>query len=258
MNISIVGTGNVAYHMARAFSKAEGHRIVCVCGRSIEKAKATFTKKGVLHIDSVDNLPLSDVVIIAVSDDSISAVSKSLSSNSSITESMIVHTSGTVGSNVLQAHAHHGVLYPLQTFTKGQRMSYKDIPFCISANTNETARKLQQLAAHVTNDVRLIDDQQRAEVHLSAVIANNMVNHLIYLAEQRLEKQGINGDILTPLIQQTVKKLVSQSARAAQTGPARRADLETIKKHLAKLEDGSPLRAVYEILSESIIKTYQS
>lgn len=256
MDISIIGTGNVAYHMARAFVDSKTHRIVSICGRSIAKAKATYDGVDVMHVNDPKKLPKSDLILIAIADDSITAVSRSLAYQEYLPNTIIAHTSGSVSSEVLKDHVRHGVLYPLQTFSKGQMMLYSNIPFCICGSEEATTLQLQEIASAVSEDVRLVSDEQRAEIHLSAVMVNNLVNHLVYLSEKRLENLGLDDNILTPLIQQTVAKLSKQSSFNAQTGPARRADLETIKKHLARLEKGSTLQNVYRVLSESIIKTY--
>ena len=66
---------------------------------------------------------------------------------------------------------------------------------------------------------------------------------------------GTNFDILKPLILETAYKVQNLSPYMAQTGPAKRNDKKTIKKHLKKLEN-SPHKAIYQLLTESIQQTH--
>ena len=97
---------------------------------------------------------------------------------------------------------------------------------------------------------------QRLVCHLSAIFANNFTNHLIFNSEEILKKFNINPDILQPLIHETISKIKSISTSAAQTGPAVRNDLITIKKHLRFLKNNNLNNNadIYKVLSDSIIK----
>ncbi|MBK6479251.1 MAG: hypothetical protein IPF93_13455 [Saprospiraceae bacterium] len=65
--------------------------------------------------------------LIAVQDDQIEKVTLQLKSILPET-ALIVHTAGSVGCEVLSPYfKNHGVLYPLQTFTKSKKMSYANI-----------------------------------------------------------------------------------------------------------------------------------
>lgn len=61
-------------------------------------------------------------------------------------------------------------------------------------------------------------------------------------------------DILKPLILETANKVQSISPYLAQTGPAKRNDKKTIKKHL-KLLENEQHEAIYKLLTASIKKT---
>jgi DNA-binding protein Fis len=65
----------------------------------------------------------------------------------------------------------------------------------------------------------------------------------------------VEFDVLKPLILETAKKIQTMSPYMAQTGPAKRNDKKTIKKHL-KLLEGSPHKDIYELLTTSIQHTH--
>jgi len=95
---------------------------------------------------------------------------------------------------------------------------------------------------------------QRKQLHLAAVFINNFVNHLYFIGEEICKQHEIPFEILYSLIIETSQKAVSLSPFLAQTGPAKRNDLTTIKKQLEMLP--LPYQKIYEILTSSITKTY--
>lgn len=254
MKISIIGTGNVAYHMVRAISGLANHKLISVCGTSIENVKSISIKtKAVLHPSKILK---SDLILICVPDDKIGKVAKEVSRWPKHSNTIIAHTSGSVSSKVLKSNLKYGVFYPLQTFTKGQRLSYKSIPFCITGSDEKVIRKLMKLANEISDEVQMVTDKQRKEVHLSAVLINNLVNHIIYLSQKRLTDHNIDPNLLLPLIKETVNKLSKIEAFDAQTGPARRGDQKIIEQHIKSLSDDHNLKEIYSVVTKSIIKTY--
>jgi len=256
MRVSIVGTGNVGYHLTAMLRNIKSVHLVNILGTTLAKAKTIRGQQQTIHVDSVGQLLAVDYLIIAVSDASIASVSKALAANDKLEDTIICHTSGSTSSAVLATHRLYGVLYPLQTFTKGQRMGYRNIPMCICANSDQATSDLASLAALISDDVRPISDSQRAAIHLSAVVANNFINHIIHLAQQRLQHLGIDADILTPLIEQTVKKAANIGALSAQTGPAKRADQAVLSQQMAALHKEEHILSIYKAVTDSILHTY--
>ena len=75
------------------------------------------------------------------------------------------------------------------------------------------------------------------------------------VAHEITESQGAEFDILKPLILETANKVQDLSPYIAQTGPAKRNDKKTIKKHLKSL-DNEHHKTIYELLTTSIKKTH--
>ena len=63
-------------------------------------------------------------------------------------------------------------------------------------------------------------------------------------------KNQVPFEILFPLIEETAKKITSVSPKEAQTGPAKRNDLQTIKNHLEQLN--SQQQEIYTLITKSI------
>ena len=227
ISVAILGNGNVATHLYSAFSKAE---------------KITVSK-----IDSrkLDNIPTSDVTIIAVSDDAIAEVS------SKIENTLVVHTSGSVAMNSLENKGRKGVFYPLQSFSKDRKANFKKVPFCLETENQSDLNLLESLAKSIGKKIFYINSDQRKRLHVSAVFVNNFVNHLYKIGEDICEEHQVPFEILQPLIQETAKKIKKLSPKEAQTGPAKRNDQETIKNHLDLLN--SEQQEIYKLFTKSIL-----
>jgi predicted short-subunit dehydrogenase-like oxidoreductase (DUF2520 family) len=91
MNITIIGSGNVATHMAAAFKNA-GHRIVQVYSRNMQHAALLAYHVGAEAIDNLANInPDTGLFVVSVKDDAITTVVKALAAH----KKLIVHTSGS-------------------------------------------------------------------------------------------------------------------------------------------------------------------
>ena len=100
-----------------------------------------------------------------------------------------------------------------------------------------------------------LNTEQRQTLHLSAVFVNNFTNQLYRIAHEISDIENIEFDILKPLILETAKKVQNISPYMAQTGPAKRNDKKTIKRHLKQLEREDH-KAIYKLLTASIKKTH--
>ncbi len=241
--------------MVRAIWKTD-HEIVGLYSRNEREARSCVRGEKVDLYSELSTLPdTADIYLICVNDDAISEVSKQLPE--AIRKNKIVaHTSGSKSVDDLVGIENTGSFYPVQTFTKGRKMQYQDIPFCIYASETKTEEKLILLAESISKDINLVDDEQRKQIHLSAVIINNFVNHLIHKSEVLLEQSGLPIEILKPLLNQTIAKLNKIDSYDAQTGPAVRNDEETIKEHLDMLKEDSD-KNLYQTITNSIIETYK-
>ena len=63
---------------------------------------------------------------------------------------------------------------------------------------------------------------------------------------------------LKPLIAETINKSLEIGPTKAQTGPARRGDLEILDKHMESLKKDEPLQEIYRLISQHILDKYQS
>ena len=113
---------------------------------------------------------------------------------------------------------------------------------------------LRILAQVLTAKVYEISSFQRKILHISAVFVNNFTNHVIKIGKDICKENEIPSEILNPLIMETFGKLQKTNPFDAQTGPARRGDIQTLKSHLSLLNENQ--KKIYEIITNSILETY--
>lgn len=251
MRITIIGSGNVATHLAAAFKNA-GHAIVQVYSRDMQNASLLAYHVKAEAIDDFDKInPNTDLFVIAIKDDAIAKTASTLAKH----QKLIVHTSGATGMDVLLAHTQNaGVFYPLQTFSKTRELDFRTVPLCIEGGDEHITRQLEDLARSISNNVYRISSDQRKTLHLAAVFACNFPNYLYHIAQQLLDQQQINFDLLKPLILETAQKVQDHLPADVQTGPAIRKDEKTMDAHLQLLAHEPYLQQLYQLLSQGIIK----
>lgn len=252
MKIVCIGSGNVATHMAQAF-KASGATVLQVWSKNQEHALALASKIEASAISDLTQIDASaDLYLIVVKDDAIPEIAASLKS----VRGLVLHTSGATDILALASIQNHGVLYPLQTFSKARPIDFAEVPLFLEANSESSMDLLRSVAAGISARIYEVDSEKRRILHLSAVFACNFVNQLYALSQDLLVHHGLEFGMLKPLIMETALKVQSAIPREVQTGPAVRGDEQTMNHHLALLGDMPELAEIYRTLSNSIKKTH--
>lgn len=254
MNIVLLGSGNVATHLGRAFKMA-GQSIVQVWSRDIEHARELADNLASEAISDIDDINRSaDLYIIAVKDNAIRELALTLN----IGDQLIVHTSGSTALEALDGVSGHiGVLYPLQTFSKNKAVDFRQVPIAIEANNPEDLAAIRAIADRISEKVTELSSAQRKALHVAAVFACNFTNHLVAISQQLLEHENLDFDLLRPLIAETAHKVQLYDPATVQTGPAVREDMEIINSHLEMLQDQPELQDLYRKLSQSIVNLHK-
>ena len=249
ISVIIIGAGNVATHLYKAFNTAEGIVVKQWYNRSIEQLQPF--KNDVEITNDISSLKAADVYIIAVSDDAIGDLSEALPFNNRL----VVHTSGSVSMHDLDKKNERGVFYPLQTFSKDVDLKFSEVPICIEIEHKSNFQILKDLASAIGSAHYKVNSEQRSVLHLAAVFVNNFTNQLYRIGHEITESKSADFNILKPLIKETANKIETLSPYLAQTGPAKRNDKRTLKKHLKALEKDIH-KDIYELLTKSIKQTH--
>lgn len=246
IKIAIIGAGNVATHLAKAFNKTKGVSLVQIYSRN-NKQLESFTN----FTETTNKLTLlkeADVYIIAVSDDAITDVSSKINKKNSL----IVHTSGSVSIEAIKSKGRKGVFYLLQSFSKTKEVNFNDVPFCLETENRNDFLTLEKLAKSIGKKIYAINSEQRKSLHVAAVFVNNFSNHMYKIGSDICDKYNVPFEVLQPLIKETAEKIRELSPEKAQTGPAKRKDTATINNHLELLD--TEQKKIYQLITKSIQK----
>jgi predicted short-subunit dehydrogenase-like oxidoreductase (DUF2520 family) len=254
--IAFIGSGNVATHLAKAFSK-KGITIQQIYSQTCDNSEVLAWQANSIYICDLDELNLDvDLLIFAVKDEVIKTLSHFILQKKP--DIKMVHTSGSVGLDVFENATNTGILYPLQSFSKTKKIDISEVPFLITSNNNSFKEEIKELAKFLSHKVYEYTDEQRKHLHIAAVFVNNFSNHLFAVAQEYCEKHQLDYQLLMPLIHETIHKIDTISPKDAQTGPARRNDMEIIDKHLYLLkQEDEHLHRIYSLLTDSILKMYK-
>lgn len=251
INICLIGSGNVATHMARAIHHS-GYTISGVCSK--HKMHASELAQQIDCATATDNcqdLPEADIYIISVKDDAIESVCNAMAT--AHPKKIFIHTAGSVPLSILtERFENAAVLYPMQTFSKSHAIKFSEVPLFVEASNEKTLAIVTELANKISDNVSELDSEGRKLLHLSAVFACNFANHCYTLAYELLKKAHIDAKCLLPLIRQTAEKLYSLEPVKAQTGPAARWDTKVMKAQMNYLKEMPELQNIYRLMSESI------
>lgn len=249
MKIVIIGSGNVAYHLAKAFTQ-NNIEVSQIFGRNEVELNKISEELNIPY--STKELADADLYLISVSDSAVEQVSDLIKTE----KALVAHTSGSLPIETLNGDYRKASFYPLQTFSKTKNLDYSKIPFFIEAENQIDEKSLFELASLISDNVETSDYEKRKYIHLTAVFACNFVNHLFARAKEISDSQDLDFNYFIPLIDETVEKIHHLEPKSAQTGPAVRGDERILKLH-EELITNDEHRKIYNTMNESIQKMYQ-
>jgi predicted short-subunit dehydrogenase-like oxidoreductase (DUF2520 family) len=256
MNVTFIGSGNVAWHLAPALDNTD-YAVREVYSANPKNAEALVEKlyEAQVCISLDFSLSKSRIFIISVSDDAITEVVQQLVLPPN---AIVVHTSGSMPLSALGflGTLNVGVFYPLQTFTKTKRVDFKEVPIFIESENSATEKILLSMAKSLSKKVQKISSADRKAIHVAAVFASNFTNHMLAISKKLMEKHKLDFDWLKPLIVETINKSLAIGPEKAQTGPARRGDLEILDNHLSFLNDDEKVSEIYRVISQDIVDRF--
>jgi len=254
--VSFIGSGNLAWHLAPALDNV-GYVVREVFSQNPKHAEALTERLYQAEVKATLDFSTSDskVFFIAVSDDAISDIAREIILPE---DTILVHTSGSQPLTQLQyaATQNLGVFYPLQTFSKSKKADFKNVPIFIESYTEDADKTLMEIAGSISNEVRKIGSEERKALHVAAVFASNFSNHMLTIAHEIMRQNSLDYDWLKPLITETINKSMYMGPEQAQTGPAKRADLNILDNHLEFLKEQTSIAEIYKVISQHIIDTH--
>jgi predicted short-subunit dehydrogenase-like oxidoreductase (DUF2520 family) len=256
--VSIVGAGNLAWHLAPALDNA-GYAVREVYNRDVKKARQLTERlyQATAKADLDFSASKSRVFLLAVSDDALQDITREIILPD---EAVLAHTSGAKPIELLAdaATPHTGVFYPLQTFSRVRKIEFNEVPFFIESQDSTARQVLFAMGRSLSRSVHDITSENRMALHVAAVFASNFTNHMLALAGEVMHANGLTYDWLKPLIAETISKSFALGPDQAQTGPARRGDFKTLDRHMEFLQSDERLAEVYRVISQHLVDRYTS
>ncbi|WP_276367488.1 Rossmann-like and DUF2520 domain-containing protein [Chryseolinea sp. H1M3-3] len=254
--VSFIGSGNLAWHLAPALDNSD-FPVQEVYSKN--PVHAALLVERLYEADVKASLDFStsssSVFIIATTDEAIEEVVQEIILPE---DAILVHTSGSQPLSILgyAATQNLGVFYPLQTFSKDKKVDFKEVPVFIESANPVTEKMLRAIGNALSKVVIPLKSYERKALHVAAVFASNFTNHMLLVAQDIMKEHRLSYDWLKPLIAEMINKSLSIGPENAQTGPARRGDLEILDKHLEFLQEDPSMAELYKVISQHIIDRY--
>lgn len=242
--LAFIGAGKVGQVLARLWFQS-GYTVSAVHSRTLDHARALASAVDALPMTNPrDVVPTADLIFLTVPDDSIVSVSQLLASMN-WKEKCAAHTSGVYGAEALSALSDHGArvgsLHPAYPFAGIDEAitGLRGSTFAVEAGDARLSDWLEGLALALDGHLLHIAPGSKALYHAAMVIASNYTVVLYAAAQRLLAHAGAEPEAarqaLNALMAGTVDNLRSKGIPAALTGPLVRADVGTVRAHLAAL-----------------------
>lgn len=253
LRIGFVGAGQLAVPLAWSMARS-GYRVVGAASRS--RASAERLAGGVegaqVYENAQDLLKDCDLVVIAVPDDAIAPVTRSLAWEE---RHAAIHCSGATEICALaaarEAGAETGGFHPLQTFTNTQA-AMATLPGCTVGIEAEgwLFDALCGIAKAIGCHPIRLPPGSRALYHASGSFAASFLVRLINDALDLWSAFGVSREdafkALLPLTKGTVASLEGNGPIRGLAGPIARADTGTVQRHIEAVRAHAPhLLATY-------------
>jgi len=187
--------------------------------------------------------PPDGIVFLAVPDAVIGEVAARVAASDPAPAVSFVHLSGALALDVLAPLRGHAVgsFHPLQSFPFPREPdAFRGITIAVDASTPALLRKLQRLARGLGARPRKVAADERVLYHAAAVHASNFVLATFGEGVRQLTRIGWSEQdatkALLPLLDGVVANIRRKGVSRALTGPIRRGDADTVRRHLEALD----------------------
>jgi predicted short-subunit dehydrogenase-like oxidoreductase (DUF2520 family) len=259
--ITLIGAGNLAHALGPSLRKA-GYQIDSVAFRPVpssrKRASALAKQLGAKPVALGEVPSRADVVWLCHTDDALTDTARALARKPGWRGKTVLHSSGALPSSVLaalkRAGAHTASLHPMMTFVPGTVPSMKSVPFAVEGD-----RKAVKVARRIVRDIEAgsftIKESNKTLYHALGSFSSPLVVATLVTAERVGRAAGLTAaqtrKVMEPILRQTFKNYLERGAAAAFSGPIKRGDLETVRRHLRELKRVPAASEVYRALVKS-------
>jgi len=187
--------------------------------------------------------PPDGIVFLAVPDAVIGDVAARVAASDPAPAVSFVHLSGALTLDVLAPLRGHpvGSFHPLQSFPfPREPEAFRGITIAVDASTPALLRELRRIARDLGARPRKVAAEERVLYHAAAVFASNLLLATFSEGVRQLMRIGWSEAdatrALLPLLDGVVANIRRKGVVKSLTGPIRRGDAETVRRHLEALD----------------------
>lgn len=263
-DITLIGAGTLARALANAFHQ-RGYPIREIVSRERQQSRrraGELARRVAARAVTWKNAELDAAIVwICVPDDAIAKVAEHMAQSTDWTGKIVVHSSGALASSVLDPVKVRGAriasAHPLMTFVSASETNLDGVPFALEGEV-----KALSLTAAIVRNIGgkplRISARYKPAYHAFGFFSSPALASLIAAAQEVGKLAGFSEqkarELMEPIVRQTIENCFRSSPRDAFSGPLRRGDVATIRKHLAVLKTKPELLQVYRALSEIALK----
>ena len=264
-SISIVGPGNLGAALALTLSAA-GYPIASIAIRprsaGLRRARTLAKRVGAPLIELGKQPITGDIVWIAVPDDAIAGVARTLAQSPDWKGRIAFHSSGALTSDDLRTLRDKGArvasVHPMMTFVRGEAPNLSGVAFALEGDA-AAVRAARAIVNRLGGKQFVIKEENKVLYHVFGSFASPLVIALMAAMEEVAQASGIRKrdvkPVMQPLLQQTLRNYLKRDAAAAFSGPLARGDVATVRRHLDALQELSEFKAVYVALARAATRT---
>jgi predicted short-subunit dehydrogenase-like oxidoreductase (DUF2520 family) len=243
MRIVLVGPGRAGLSLTLA-AGAAGHDIAAVVGRDQAGAEAGVALVGGAALTTADDLPPSDLLLIATRDEAIAAVAAQIAQHAS-SVAAAVHVSGLTPVSALDPLAAAGLrvgsFHPLQTLPTPEAGAARLGGAWIAVTAVEPLRsELHGFAVSLGAAPFDLEDARKPLYHAAASAAANFPLAALAMASDLFDGAGVPFAAARPLVEAAVSNAFEIGPRPALTGPVARGDVATVATQLDAIHAADP------------------
>ncbi len=261
--VAFVGAGRVGTALARALGEC-GYDVRALVARRLAAARRAAKLAGAknalaLSVKQLEGLPATDLLLITTPDDAIAETARLLSSTAPLSNStttpagsrkskrrtrVALHASGALSSEVLAPLRESGFavgsLHPLVSVSDAAAgaAALRGAFFCLEGDA-AAVRAARRVVCGLGGQSFSINARDKALYHAAAVMTSGHTVALFDTTTRLLVRCGLSEKraraALLPLLRSTLENLSTRTPARALTGTFSRADVATVKKHLAAL-----------------------
>ena len=260
----MVGAGALAGALAPALKRA-GYRVTEVvsreAARSQARARAVARRAGARAVELGKAKLDADVVWLCVPDSAIAEAGRALARGREWRGKVALHSSGALASDELRAlrarGASVGSLHPMMTFAGAKPPALRGLTFAVEGD-GRAARVARQIARDLGGEAFAIQKAKKPLYHALGSFSSPLLVMLLSEAEQVGKAAGLapakTAKVVRAILRRTLENYFRGGAAAAFSGPMRRGDLVTIKRHMKELRKVTGAVEVYRALARASLK----